>query len=200
MKSEFARRIREDFEPKAKNCLTCDVQGACCQDAHFVNVHITRLEAVEISEVLDALPSEKRDEVRQRIEEAIAKYDLLSAGDTFAKTYACPLFERGTGCLVHHRGKPLVCIAHACYENKDDLPPDELLAEQEERVEKLNERTYRRSAGWLALPVAVIDRMSSRNALPVSLRSGRQHQALSVRECVETRNVESPSNIKSIVI
>ena|SRR5687768_6670035 len=158
LKSEFARRIREDFEPRAKNCLTCEVQGACCLDAHFVNVHITRLEAVAINEVLDELPVEKRDEVRNRIEEVIARYDLLSAGDTFAKTYACPLFEKGVGCLVHDRGKPVACIAHACYENKDDLPPEELVIDCEAEVERLNERSYRKRSAWLPLPIAVSSR------------------------------------------
>ena len=91
----------------------------------------------------------------QRIDEAISKYDLSSEGDTFSKTYACPLFEKGTGCLVHHEGKPLPCIAHACYENKNDLPPDELTAEQEGLVGKLNELTYRKPANWLPLPLAI---------------------------------------------
>jgi len=34
-----------NFESRAKSCLTCDTPGACCLDAHFVNVHISRLEA-----------------------------------------------------------------------------------------------------------------------------------------------------------
>lgn len=140
------------YEQKAKNCLTCETQGACCLDAHFVNVHITRLEAAAIRETLSELPLDKRGEVYQRVEETIEKYDLRAEGDTFAQTYACPLFEKGTGCLVHKSGKPLPCIQHACYENKEDLPPNGLLVEQEVRVEDLNARVYGRTS-WLPLPL-----------------------------------------------
>ena len=159
LKSDFAARIRSDFEHRAKSCVTCETPGACCLDAHFVNVHITRLEAVAIRDVIDALPN--RDEILKRVDKAIATYGLSTAGDTFSKTYACPLFEKGTGCLVHERGKPLPCIAHACYENKEDLPPDELVAEQEGLVEKLNELTYRKIPRWLPLPIAIRESMRS---------------------------------------
>ena len=71
------------------------------------------------------------------------------------------LFEKGTGCLVHERGKPLPCIAHACYENKEDLPPGELVAEKEGLVEKLNELTYRKKTRWLPLPIAIRDSVRS---------------------------------------
>jgi len=154
-KTEFAARIRTNYEHRAKDCSTCETKGACCVDAHFVNVHITRLEAVAIRHTLACLSPEKQSEVFERVEETISEYRLSESGDTFGQTYACPLFEKGIGCLVHERGKPLPCIAHACYENKSDLPPGELLAEQESRVEKLNELTYRTPATWTPLPIAI---------------------------------------------
>jgi hypothetical protein len=155
LKTDFAARIKSGFEHKAKDCLTCETPGACCLDAHFVNVHITRLEAVAIRNTIGKLGEEVQNSVFKRIEETISKYELSSDGDTFAKTYSCPLFEKGVGCLVHHEGKPLPCIAHACYENKNDLPPDDLVAEQEGLVGRLNEITYRKPATWLPLPIAV---------------------------------------------
>jgi hypothetical protein len=155
IKSGFAGRIKTDYEHRAKDCLVCETPGACCLDAHFVNVHITRLEAVAIRKVIDRFPDEKRAEILARVEEAISKYHLSSDGDTFTKTYACPLFEKGIGCLVHHEGKPVPCIAHACYEYKEDLPADELVAEQEGLIGKLNEITYKKPATWLPLPLAI---------------------------------------------
>ena len=155
LKTQFSRRIRREYEHRAKDCSTCETQGACCLDAHFVNVHITRLEAAAIRRTLETLSEEKRAQVHDRIANAITTYGLSVTGDTFSQTYACPLFEKGTGCLVHKQGKPLPCIAHACYENKEDLPPDILLAEQEGLVEKLNELTYRKPATWIPLPVAL---------------------------------------------
>lgn len=154
-KEAFARAIREGYEHRAKSCASCDTPGACCLDAHFVNVHITRLEAVVIRNALDRLPAVKRAAVYERVEQCISDYDLSAEGDTFAKTYACPLFESGTGCLVHNEGKPLPCIHHACYENREDLPPDELLAEQEAAVENLNLRTYGEKGKWLPLPIYI---------------------------------------------
>ncbi len=152
LKTGFARDIRTGYEHRAKSCLVCDTPGACCLDAHFVNVRITRLEAVAIGGVIGELPEQKRIEIAKRIERVIVDHDL-SASDF--KTYSCPLFEKGVGCLVHERGKPLPCIAHACYENKEDLPPDELLAEQEGLVETLNTLTYRKPAQLLPLPIAI---------------------------------------------
>ncbi len=165
IKTDFAGRIRDGYEHRAKSCATCETPGACCLDAHFVNVHITRLEAVAIRNAIAKLSEEKQTGIFNRVEETISKYGLSSDGDTFSKTYACPLFEKGTGCLVHHHGKPSPCIAHACYENKEDLPPDDLLAEQEAHVEKLNELTYRRPAEWLSLPIA-IKRVQKRRRVP----------------------------------
>ncbi len=155
IKTDFAGRIRDGYEDRAKSCATCQTPGACCLDAHFVNVHITRLEAAAIRNAIAKLSEEKQEEIFRRVEETISKYGLLSDGDTFSKTYACPLFEKGTGCLVHHDGKPSPCIFHACYENKEDLPPDDLLAGHGAQVEKLNEQTYRKPAEWLSIPVAI---------------------------------------------
>ena len=155
LKTDFAERIRSVYEHRAKSCATCETPGACCLDAHFVNVHITKLEAKVIRSVIDQLPEGSRAEVDARIEETISRYELTAEGDSFSKTYACPLFEKGMGCLVHERGKPLPCVAHACYENKKDLPPDALLARAEETVGELNELVYRKPAVWLSLPVAI---------------------------------------------
>jgi hypothetical protein len=155
LKTNFASRIRTDYEHNAKSCATCETPGACCLDAHFVNVHITPLEAVAIRNTIGKLSEEAQTGIYTRVENTISRYDLSSEGDTFSKTYACPLFEKGIGCLVHNEGKPLPCIAHACYENKNDLPPDDLVAEQESLVEKMNELTYRKPATWLPLPIAL---------------------------------------------
>ena len=155
LKTDFAARIRSGYEHRAKSCATCETPGACCLDAHFVNVHITKLEAKAIRNVIDELPEAHRAQIDARIVTTIARYELTSDGDTFSKTYACPLFEKGTGCLVHEPGKPLPCITHACYENKEDLPPDELLTEAEEAVDELNELVYRKPAHWLPLPIAI---------------------------------------------
>src|SRR4051812_17377995 len=93
------------YERRAKSCLTCNTPGACCLDEHFVNVHISRLEAISITRNLAELPAVTQNKVQTRIRAAIEKYGLSSTGDTYARTYACPLFEKGLGCLVHHSGK-----------------------------------------------------------------------------------------------
>ncbi|HLL99787.1 MAG TPA: hypothetical protein VK400_01925 [Pyrinomonadaceae bacterium] len=153
LKAGFQSLIRENYEHRAKDCRTCPVQGACCTDAHFVNVHITRLEAVAVRQILRTFDEAKQKEIYRRAAETIEKYDLKASGDTFAQTFACPLFEKGVGCLIHKEGKPAPCIQHACYENKADLPPDELLEEMENRIERLNRQTYRQNPGWLPLPL-----------------------------------------------
>lgn len=152
LKNDFRTHVQENYEHRAKSCATCDVQGACCLDAHFVNVHITRLEAVLIQAELEKLSPEKQNEIHERITNAIEKYDLTADGDTFQKTFACPLFEKGTGCLVHSV-KPIPCIAHACYERREDLPPDELQSKAEQKIERLNEQTYKKPTNWRPLPV-----------------------------------------------
>ena len=101
---------------------------------------------------LDKLSAERQRKIYVRIRETIEKYDLKSEGDTFSKTFACPLFEKAAGCLVHDV-KPAPCIQHACYEFEKDLPPDELQTETEAEIERLNERTYKKFPEWLPLPV-----------------------------------------------
>lgn len=156
LKSDFRETMSRDYEHKAKSCLTCNTKGACCVDAHFVNVHITRLESAAIHNALSKMQEVKRDEVYRRIENSIKEYNLTEAGDTFEQTFACPLFEPEIGCLVHQEGKPLPCISHACYENKADLPPDNLQTEQEIAVDDLTRKTYGADARLLPLPVALL--------------------------------------------
>lgn len=151
-KKSFQSLIQENYEPQAKSCLTCETQGACCLDEHFVNVHISRLEAVAINQKLENFPSEKQLEIKRRVEKTIEKYGLSETENSFAKTYACPLFEKGTGCLIHSV-KPVPCIHHACYERLEDLPPDKLQAETEEKINRLNVKTYGRDVIWRPLPV-----------------------------------------------
>lgn len=153
LKTAYQSFIKINYEHKAQNCETCPTKGACCLDAHFVNVHITQLEAVAIRKTLGELSVEKRREVYRRVEECVEKYDLKSAGDTFQKTFACPLFEKDVGCLVHSTGKPAPCISHACYDRQEDLPPNILQTEIENQIEKLNRRTYGGNPTWLLLPV-----------------------------------------------
>lgn len=156
LKTDFQTHIRAHYEQKAKDCLKCETKGICCTDAHFVNVHITRLEAAQIEKTLSKLSAEKQREIYERAEKTVKKYNLNAAGDTFAKTYACPLFEKEIGCLVHKSGKPSSCIQHACYESKEDLPPDELQTEIEGQIEKLNTQTYRKNWSWLPIPLSIL--------------------------------------------
>lgn len=153
LKNSFAENVRTRFEHKAKPCATCDTPGACCLDAHFVNVRISRLEAKAIKRVIEDLPVVRRAGAEARIANAIELYGL-SNGDP-ERTYACPLYEAETGCLVHAKAKPLPCIMHACYENKTDLPPDELLDDAETAVARLNVNTYGRATTLMSLPAAV---------------------------------------------
>ncbi|MCU0239607.1 MAG: hypothetical protein MUC29_09210 [Pyrinomonadaceae bacterium] len=147
IKIAYQNLIRENFEFKAKSCQSCETKGICCLDAHFVNVHITELEAVAIIEKLKSL--NKLDEVLQRNEETISLYNLSENGDTFAQTFSCPLFEQNVGCLVHDEAKPIPCITHACYENQEDLPPQFLQSRAEKKIEELNGENVK----WLPLPI-----------------------------------------------
>ena len=153
LKSEYQNFIKETYEPNAQSCETCPTKGACCLDAHFVNVHITKLEAIAIVKTLAKLDDKKRSEVYERIAQTVDKYELKSAGDSFTKTYACPLYEKSVGCLVHFEGKPAPCISHACYENETDLPPDFLQTEVENQIARLNARVYGRRLNYLSIPV-----------------------------------------------
>ena len=156
IREDFREKIVSTYERRAKNCLTCETQGVCCEDEHFVNVRVSRLEAAAIKEVLSRLSVVRRAGVLARAEEAVSD---LSAKET----YACPLLEKGSGCLVHADAKPLPCIQHACYENSEDLPPDELLEAVEEKVDRLNRRVYGRAALLRPLPVALLDSVRSSN-------------------------------------
>lgn len=152
LKNDFRETIKQNYEHRAKSCETCETKGICCLDVHFVNVHITKLEAVLIKEELKKLSIEKQKEIYERIEKTIETYKLSSEGDTFSQTFACPLFEKNVGCLVHSV-KPIPCIQHACYEREEDLPPDELQQNTEEKIEKLASQTYKIFPRWLPLPI-----------------------------------------------
>ncbi|MBD0324922.1 MAG: hypothetical protein ICV68_00740 [Pyrinomonadaceae bacterium] len=156
VKAAYQTSIKLDYEHKASDCRMCPTAGVCCTDAHFVNVHITRLEAVSIRETLRRTPrltEAERRSVYARAREAVKRYDLRAGGDTFAQTYSCPLYEPKTGCLVHRRAKPAPCIQHACYENWEDLPPMSLQTRAEHRVEQLNTLAYGAAWAWLPTPL-----------------------------------------------
>ncbi len=155
MKETYAADIRERFEWRAESCGTCPTPGICCVDEHFVNVRISRLEAEVIAVAIDALEQGLSEAVYRRVEATVEKYKLEPDSDE-TKTYACPLFERGVGCLVHSVGKPVPCITHACYEREEYLPPDELQCEQEVIIGRLNERVYRQPAELMPIPIAVL--------------------------------------------
>ena len=166
LKTAYQKFIQANYEHRAADCKTCPTKGACCLDAHFVNVHITKLEAVAIWKTLGKLSEKKQTEIYQRAEKAVEKYDLKTTGDTFQKTFACPLFEKGIGCLVHLQGKPAPCISHACYENEADLPSEHFQTAIENQIERLNKRTYGVNSMWLPLPVrlGLINRFKNRIA------------------------------------
>lgn len=161
-KVAYQSHIKINYEPAAHDCKICPTPGVCCTDAHFVNVHITRLEAVAIRETLARTPrlsdAEKRA-VYTRARQAVERYNLRAAGDTYAQTYSCPLFATDIGCLVHARAKPAPCIQHACYENWEDMPPIELQWRTEHRVEHLNKQAYGAAWAWLPTPLwlALVD-------------------------------------------
>jgi hypothetical protein len=156
LKTSYQNSIRRNYEHAAEDCSTCTTPGACCMDAHFVNVHVTRLEAVHIRETIERTPRLSEEEKRAvyvRAREAVRRYGLRASGDTFAQTFACPLYVPKYGCLVHRRAKPAPCIQHACYENWEDLPPHSLQTRVEHRVEELNREVYGTAWDWLPLPL-----------------------------------------------
>jgi hypothetical protein len=156
LKASYQTIIKLSYEHAALDCRQCPTAGDCCTDAHFVNVHITRLEAVAIRETLRRTPrltEAERRAVYRRARETVARYDLRTSGDTFAQTYSCPLFEPQVGCLVHRRAKPAPCIQHACYDNWEDLPPASLQARTEHRIEQLNTQAYGVAWAWLPTPL-----------------------------------------------
>jgi hypothetical protein len=156
-KAAFQTHVKLNFEHRALDCRACPTPGVCCTDAHFVNVHITRLEAVAVRETIERTPrlnAAERRAVYTRAREAVERYGLTaSGGDTFAQTYSCPLFVRDVGCLVHRRAKPAPCIQHACYDDWADVPPPASQWREERRVEQLNAEVYGAAWGWLPLPV-----------------------------------------------
>lgn len=152
LREEFREAIRDGYESRAKSCSTCETPGACCLDAHFVNVRVSRLEAAAITKALDEINEPVRTRVYERIDESIREFHL--DGDA-SRTYACPLYEPRVGCLVHETAKPLPCIQHACYENKEDLPPDDQLEAAELAVDRLNRKVYGRPLPLMSLPIAV---------------------------------------------
>src|ERR1700760_4520714 len=96
-KAAFQSHVKLKFERRAIDCRVCPTPGVCCTDAHFVNVNITRLEAVAIRETIRRTPrltDEERRAVYNRAREAVARYGLSASGDTFARTYSCPLFVK----------------------------------------------------------------------------------------------------------
>jgi hypothetical protein len=156
LKTSYQNSISRGYEHAAEDCRACPTPGACCMDAHFVNVHITRLEAVAIRETIARTPRLSEDEKRavyRRAREAVKRYGLRASGNTFEQTFACPLYVPSLGCLVHRRAKPAPCIQHACYANWEDLPPDALQHRVEHRVEELNMEVYGTAWEWLPLPL-----------------------------------------------
>jgi hypothetical protein len=155
-KASYQTHIKLNYEQAAEDCKTCPTRGVCCTDAHFVNVHITRLEAVAIRETLERTPRLTAEAVRavyERAREAVNRYGLRAAGETFQQTFSCPLYVPQVGCLVHARAKPAPCIQHACYESWEDLPPASLETRAEHRIEQLNAAVYGRAWAWLPLPL-----------------------------------------------
>src|ERR1051326_7259131 len=55
-KAAFQTHVKLNFEHRALDCRACPTPGVCCTDAHFVNVNITRLEAVAIRETIRRTP------------------------------------------------------------------------------------------------------------------------------------------------
>ncbi len=106
LKTAYQNFIKTNYEHRAANCETCPTKGACCLDAHFVNVHITRLEAAAIRKTLSKLDEKKQAEIYRRAKETVEKYDLKSTGDTFQKTFSCPLYEKALVVLCILKANP----------------------------------------------------------------------------------------------
>ncbi|MBX7221697.1 MAG: hypothetical protein K1Y36_17225 [Blastocatellia bacterium] len=154
IKQGFARYIDRNFGRFAEDCSKCTTP--CCADAQFVNINITRLEARAMIETLresSKYGPDKVAEVLDRAQATATTYGLSEEGDTFEKTYACPLFEKGVGCLVHWKAKPAPCIQHGCYENWQHLPEAGTLRRVERTVARLNEQVYEKPVEFLTIPV-----------------------------------------------
>ena len=186
-KAAFRSHIKLNYEAAARDCRVCPTPGVCCTDAHFVNVHITRLEALAIRETLARTPrlnEEDRRAVYARARRAVERYQLNApiSGDSYAQTYSCPLFAPGAGCLVHARAKPAPCIQHACYDNWEEMPPVALQWRAEHRIEQLNERAFGAAWAWLPTPLwlTLVDPESDGAELArfIRLWSVRRHATL----------------------
>lgn len=151
---ESLRASVSEAEKKAKDCLSCESRGICCTDVHFVNVRITRLEALAISKAIDSLPKEKRDSVRELTAGAAEILEQKASQDFQTEFYSCPLFDKELGCTVHEV-KPGACIHHACYERAEDLPEESLLTRYEEEVGNLCKRAYGVDGMPKAIPLAL---------------------------------------------
>lgn len=89
-KASYQTLVKLNYEGRAVDCRACPTPGVCCTDAHFVNVHITRLEAVAMRETLRRTPrltDEQRRAVYRRARGGGKRYNLRASGDTFAQTY-----------------------------------------------------------------------------------------------------------------
>ncbi len=157
LKLEFRDYVNSRFGFRAKDCGTC--LTPCCADAEFVNVNVTRLEAEAMLRVLGderRFSPAARERVLERARDAVAIYGLDNAVDSFGTTYACPLFEPGTGCLVHQDAKPAPCIHHGCYEAPEHLPDEASRIDVERAVADLNREVYGASEthwGYRTIPV-----------------------------------------------
>jgi hypothetical protein len=191
-KVRFQTHVKLNYEHRALSCRACPTPGVCCTDAHFVNVHITRLEAVAIRDTVARTPRLSEDERRAvyaRAREAVERYGLKFSGDTFAQTFSCPLFSKGVGCLVHQRAKPAPCVQHACYEDWADVPPLDGQWREERRIERLNTEAYGAAWEWLPLPVwlTLVDPYGDGAELERLARSWESRPARTPRERVPDR-------------
>jgi hypothetical protein len=150
LREEFRLEIAENYEFRAASCRDCVTQGICCTDRHFVNVEISKLEAVAIRRAISCFPYE----LRQRIISRARRQSELCRIEK-RETYACPLFEPGIGCTVHDVAKPFPCIFHSCYEKAEHLPPAGLLYDAEKKIAKLNERVYLCHPTYSNIPFAI---------------------------------------------
>src|ERR1700749_5309040 len=94
-KAAFQTHVKLNFEHRALDCRACPTPGACCTDAHFVNVHITRLEAVAIRDTLTRTPrlnEEERRAVYVRAHEAVGRDGRAPSGETLAPAPSCSVF------------------------------------------------------------------------------------------------------------
>src|SRR5215210_2948453 len=192
-KVRFQTHVKLNYEHRALSCRACPTPGVCCTDAHFVNVHITRLEAVAIRDTLARTPRLSEDERRAvyvRAQGAVGRYGLTPNGDTLAQTFSCPLFVKGAGCLVHQRAKPAPCVQHACYETWADVPPLDAQWREEHRIERLNTEAYGAAWDWLPLPLwlTLVDPHSDGAELGRLTHAWESRRVREPREAVRARS------------